>query len=530
MKKLFFLVLVLLFYAFGAVAQSTWQRQYFKSVDSTCVFNDVLSLSLGYISFGNLIDATNSSQSDLLLMRFSDDGTPIWSRTYSIQNEETGWRIKNFPSGGYILLASSIDTGFSNEVFHVLRTDTAGAFIWSYSLTSNDLLTVGDLEVLPNGNTILSGGLSPCDTNLSCGIALALDSNGVELWTKAYSHPLLGRLGAVSITSDNHLVHGGNSFDLSLNAYPWAVKTDLDGNLIWSNIYTGNPFNEIWDVIEVGASQSYVFTGQTSISVNNPASGLILVTDTAGAFFGAGSVNNGISTVFYQAHYLPSSGNILVTGSTVTDTLSVVPLVKGAIAEISTATSSIVSASVLSDNVNATLIRRSVIDDQGDLLLAMNEEFLQPANPYSALKKLPQIPGIACNNDVVAANGLLETFSDNFGGDEGSISIGTTMATISTQFDNISSSVVCTFASLSEAGSRSLELYPNPTSSILFIDQPFNTTALVEIRDLRGAVVKTIQLISGERTIDVSHLDSGLYLLKITNGDKDYITRFVKTN
>jgi hypothetical protein len=530
MKKLFVPALVLLFSAFGSVAQSTWQRQYFKSVDSTAVFNDVLSLSSGYISFGNLVDATNSSQSDLLLMRFGNDGAPIWSRTYSIQNEETGWRVKNFPTGGYILLASSVDTGFGNEVFHVLRTDTAGAILWSYSITSIDQLTVGDVEVLPDGNTILSGGLSPCDTNLSCGIALALDSNGVELWTKAYSHPLFGSLGAISLTSDNHLIHGGNSFDFSFNAYPWAVKTDLDGNLIWSNIYTGNPFNEIWDVIEAGASQSYVFTGQTSLSVNTPASGLILVTDTAGAVFGAGSVNNGISTVFYQAHYLPSSGNSLVTGATVTDTLSAIPLVKGAIAEISTATSSIVSSSTLSDNVNSSLIRRSVIDVQGDLILAINEETLQPANPYSALKKVPQIPGIACYNDVVTASGGLEVFSDNFGGAEGSISIGTTQASITSQFENISSSVICTFASLSEADSKSLQLYPNPASSLLFLELPFNTTSLAEIRDLRGAVVKTLQLRSGERTIDVSHLDAGLYLLKITTGHNDYITRFVKTN
>ncbi|TXE20004.1 T9SS type A sorting domain-containing protein [Psychroserpens burtonensis] len=78
--------------------------------------------------------------------------------------------------------------------------------------------------------------------------------------------------------------------------------------------------------------------------------------------------------------------------------------------------------------------------------------------------------------------------------------------------------------------SSSFNVYPNPTNSILHIelnDSPTNVT--YEIFDILGKQIISEILESGNSSkIDVSAWNSGLYLIKISNGDQTETKRFVK--
>jgi len=76
----------------------------------------------------------------------------------------------------------------------------------------------------------------------------------------------------------------------------------------------------------------------------------------------------------------------------------------------------------------------------------------------------------------------------------------------------------------------SFSLYPNPSSSILNIELNGNQTDLTyEVFDILGKQITSETFSNGNLSqIDVSNWNTGLYLIKLSNGDKTETKRFVK--
>jgi hypothetical protein len=86
--------------------------------------------------------------------------------------------------------------------------------------------------------------------------------------------------------------------------------------------------------------------------------------------------------------------------------------------------------------------------------------------------------------------------------------------------------VNCTGLGTEEFDKSSLNLYPNPTSSVLNIkadatisNQPYTIT------DALGKIVLKGKLNEGETTINVEHLSKGIYYIKLANNKAN---KFIK--
>ena len=74
-----------------------------------------------------------------------------------------------------------------------------------------------------------------------------------------------------------------------------------------------------------------------------------------------------------------------------------------------------------------------------------------------------------------------------------------------------------------------LTVFPNPASDYLTIDfkGDFSKLNVVEIRSVLGQLVKT-QIISKDqlKTINISDLSSGIYIVRLMIGEKTYNRKF----
>jgi len=70
--------------------------------------------------------------------------------------------------------------------------------------------------------------------------------------------------------------------------------------------------------------------------------------------------------------------------------------------------------------------------------------------------------------------------------------------------------------------------YPNPTASELFITLPENATYQVRIIDMTGKTVMTENNFNGNKPVNISRLNNGLYHVVIVGVGEVYSTRFVK--
>lgn len=90
---------------------------------------------------------------------------------------------------------------------------------------------------------------------------------------------------------------------------------------------------------------------------------------------------------------------------------------------------------------------------------------------------------------------------------------------------NMSADFYAVAQSIDDIYKTELSVYPNPVQNVLFID-PVPEEAAWWIFDVTGRVVQSGKL--KENSIDVSGLESGVYLIRIVTSDSDGSARFVK--
>ena len=82
----------------------------------------------------------------------------------------------------------------------------------------------------------------------------------------------------------------------------------------------------------------------------------------------------------------------------------------------------------------------------------------------------------------------------------------------------------CSAAGINDQSKNSVKLYPNPTSGVLYIDADISLSNII-VHDLLG---KEVLRISGSQSIDMRSLMSGVYLLKLYEGNNLSIQRVIK--
>ncbi len=79
--------------------------------------------------------------------------------------------------------------------------------------------------------------------------------------------------------------------------------------------------------------------------------------------------------------------------------------------------------------------------------------------------------------------------------------------------------------SINDNNLQNVIIYPNPTTSILNIENAENS--MIEIYDLLGRVVLSENNISLNKQLNVSNLSNGTYLIKISNNGQIKTDKFI---
>jgi len=82
----------------------------------------------------------------------------------------------------------------------------------------------------------------------------------------------------------------------------------------------------------------------------------------------------------------------------------------------------------------------------------------------------------------------------------------------------------CPTASVDNQNQLDISIYPNPTSDIVYIDGNY-TKLKVVVYDILG---KQVMNKSTTNTIDISHLEKGVYILQLSDGVKLSTIKIIK--
>jgi hypothetical protein len=78
---------------------------------------------------------------------------------------------------------------------------------------------------------------------------------------------------------------------------------------------------------------------------------------------------------------------------------------------------------------------------------------------------------------------------------------------------------LATATGISDAAEYTVSLYPNPATDVVAIQLTSDKTSKVQIYNITGVLVKEVEL-NGSKSIDVSSLSNGVYVVKVSTEDK----------
>lgn len=201
----------------------------------------------GYVIAG-WTNSSGAGDLDIFVMRIANDGSHIWNKTIGNVEEDKGYQIINCAAGGYAVASTFYNTTalHNNTDFLVTRLADDGTTIWSKTYSGpnqTDTSMKGDLGrsivECPNGDFVLAG--SSLSTTTNCDVWMfRITSSGVKLWDSMFDNKDIDRCyNPYSLVrcSDGGFALACYTYNSSTSNDVWLIKTDIFGVHQWNKTF-----------------------------------------------------------------------------------------------------------------------------------------------------------------------------------------------------------------------------------------------------------------------------------------------------
>ena len=174
-----------------------------------------------------------------------------------------GNAVKQTPDGGYIVAGRTVSFGDGGIQAYLVKTNATGETIWSKDYGDRGSEEALSIQVTHDGGFVFTG-FSNSINGKGDVYLVRTDSNGDTLWTKVYGG--LGIDGGNSVweTKDHGFIIAGETYSYghgTINAY--LIRTDKKGDTLWTRVFGGNGIEQANSVQETDDG-GFIFTGRTN--------------------------------------------------------------------------------------------------------------------------------------------------------------------------------------------------------------------------------------------------------------------------
>jgi hypothetical protein len=410
-------------------------------------------------------------------IKTDENGDTIWTKKYS-DTGNTHSMIKTY--NGYYILGGSKNMGANQIQMQLIKADSAGNIIWQkyYGGLGDTSDYAYDLKETADHGFIILGNRTIDLLNTMQIQMYKVDSAGNLVWSRVYGGNFGDDGTSITITSDNKYVICGTYAKFSTltdTARIYLVKTDFNGNIIWSKTYGNSSGQYVGEEAQETSDGGFIITGYRNPTGSTLDQVYLIKTDSNG------------DTVWTKEF----------GGSSYDNHFSVKPTYDGAY--ISTGT----SRSPQDYDLNLTKL-----NSLGDIIWNKYYDF-----------------------------GEDEIGFDVQNSDNGFLILGH-KAVADYPFRDIlfvktdSEGIIDTISGIKE-NMKDFKIYPNPASTTLTLQTEHrlpNTDNRLQIYNTQGQLVYhstfDIDLASGETTFDISSLPTGLYYLHLQSAEGVGVKKF----
>jgi len=232
-------ICLLLIAMFAGLAHAGWERTYGGS--SLDRGESVAQTSDGGYIVAGYTDSFGAGGSDFYLVKTDVAGDTIWTRTYGGSSGDYGWSVEQTSDGGYIVAGYTNSFGAGLADVYLVKTDAVGDTIWTRTYGGSDYDEGYSVAQTSDGGYIVAGYTESFGAGYYDVYLVKTDSDGDTIWTRTYGGSSYDEGSSVAQTSDGGYIIAGRTGSFGAGSWDvYLVKTDGLGDTIWTRTYGGS--------------------------------------------------------------------------------------------------------------------------------------------------------------------------------------------------------------------------------------------------------------------------------------------------
>jgi hypothetical protein len=260
-------------YTFGEDYDGTYLLQIDARGNSKQVyrFNSDSGSTLNFKLKDGILEAGRAySESDanygVNIAKTDDAGDYKWIKTFGNNYLDWGYTAIATKDGHFVTEGDSEDnTKKNNADIFVFERDKDGNYKWSKCFGGNKYDHGYGLSLCKDGGFLISGLTFSYGAGNDDMYVIRTDASGNSLWAKTYGGAGYDRAYDAVETSDNGVMIAGTTLDESCGYKARIIKTDSEGNTIWSREY-GTQGDSAAHSIALTDDGGYIVAGATNAS------------------------------------------------------------------------------------------------------------------------------------------------------------------------------------------------------------------------------------------------------------------------
>ena len=211
----------------------------------------------GYIIAGSF----GAGLTDVYLVKTNSFGDTLWTRRYGSANYDEGYSVQQTSDGGYVIAGYTGPSDTSSSDVYLVKTDSSGNTLWTRTYGGTHTDWGSSVQQTYDGGYIIIGTTS--GANSSDVYLVKTDSLGDTLWTRAYGGTETDHGNSVEQTYDGGYIVAGSttSFGAGMTDV-YLVKTNSFGDTLWTRTYGGTE-NEYGNSVQQTSDSGYIITGES---------------------------------------------------------------------------------------------------------------------------------------------------------------------------------------------------------------------------------------------------------------------------
>jgi hypothetical protein len=185
-------------------------------------------------------------------VKTNSQGDTLWTRTYGGSNWDDANSVQQTADGGYVVAGWTQSFGVGTPTYanmYLVKTNSQGDTLWTRTYGGSDYDFAYPVQQTADGGYIVAGftwsfGAGLCDLYL-----VKTNSQGYVQWTSTYGGSDYDEARSAQQTADGGYIVAGTTISFGAGGGDfYLVKTDSQGDTLWTRTYGGSSWDEAYSV------------------------------------------------------------------------------------------------------------------------------------------------------------------------------------------------------------------------------------------------------------------------------------------